>query len=595
MGQGFAEYKLNEIYETLVSVCNAVASVINVDVTIVDASLNRITGTGKYVMSIGKQLSKNCVFAYALETGERLFIENPRLHTACNRCENKNECKEFAQVCCPIKIEGRVAGIIGLIAFNESQKATIIGQKNSMLEFLDNMSELIASKIADNIKTRKVGLMAQELETLVNYMDMGVISTDESGNILRYNTIAKQMFGLDAAKPQKENISELMDELSLVFTEEKQSIYNKEFSYKSRNCRHRGIYNVKPMVIGDRTTGFIFTFNRMNEVIKAVNDLAGTDMVVTFDEILGESSGLRDVKEYAAKIAASASTVLIQGESGTGKELFARAVHHASERRAYPFVAINCTAIPENLMESELFGYEEGAFTGARKGGKLGKFELANKGTIFLDEIGDMPLNLQAKLLRVLQENKIERVGGNSVIPVNVRIIAASNKLLEQKVKEKEFREDLYYRLNVIPLYLPPLRERLEDIEILSYSFLEKYNIKLGRNIKKLDMDVIAVFKSYPWPGNVRELENTIEYSVNMCTNTIIKKADLPRRFKELAFTEFEADNAAVVPLAELEKIEMIKAVKLFGNNSEGIMKAAAALGISRATMYRKLKEYGVK
>lgn len=587
--------ELKSINDTLESICNAIVSVINVDITIVDNNLKRITGTGRYVKNIGEQLSKNCIFAYALERGEKFIIENPRLHEACKRCENKTECREYAQVCCPIKVEDTVVGIMGLIAFNEIQKQLIVSNKENLLEFISRMSDLIASKIKENRKARKVDLMARELETLVNSMDTGVISTDEYGTIIRYNRIAQEIFNINEEIGPSKNIGDLIEGINISMMRENEShISNSEFAYTSKGTRYRGFYNAKPIIVQDSITGFIFTFSKMNEIIRVVNDITSTNMAITFDDIIGISKEINTVKDYARRISKGKSTVLIQGESGTGKELFARAIHYESDRASYPFIAINCAAIPENLIESELFGYEEGAFTGARKGGKVGKFELARRGTIFLDEIGDMPINLQTKLLRVLQENTIERVGCNTSIPVNVRIIAASNKLLEEKVREKEFREDLFYRLNVIPIYLPPLRERLEDIEILANKFLEKYNMKLGRSIEKIDYSVIKLFMDYKWPGNVRELENVIEYAVNMSNRRFISVDDLPRRLKEDNRNNNCLGEERIRTINELEKSEIEKAVKMFGSSSEGIEKAAAALGISRATMYRKIKSYGI-
>lgn len=585
--------ELKCINDTLNSICNAIVSVINVDITIVDNELNRITGTGRYVGSIGEQLSSNCIFAYAIKRGESFIIENPRLHEACSSCNSINECSEFAQVCCPIKVDDNIAGIMGLIAFNEKQREIILANKENLLEFLSRMSDLVATKIKENRKTRKVNLMARELEILVNSMDSGVVSTDENGMILRYNLIAGEMFNMGEAERPIRSITDIIEGISIQkIKENKCHIYNNEFSYYGKGHRYRGFYNAKPIMVEDNVTGFIFTFNKINELIKVVNDLASANMIITFDDIIGKSSEIKTVKDYAKKIAKGKSTVLVQGESGTGKELFARAIHYESDRRNHPFVAINCTAIPENLIESELFGYEEGAFTGARKGGKIGKFELANKGTIFLDEIGDMPLNLQAKLLRVLQGNVIERVGGSNSIPVDVRIIAASNKLLEEKVKEKEFREDLFYRLNVIPIHLPPLRARLDDIEILAYSFLQKFNQKLNRYIEAIEPSVIELFRSYRWPGNVRELENVIEYGVNMAAGSVIRVLDLPRRIKENDGVQESSREEVLIPIRELEKAEIEKALNIFGNNSEGIERAAQALGISRATIYRKLKSY---
>ena len=271
-----------------------------------------------------------------------------------------------------------------------------------------------------------------------------------------------------------------------------------------------------------------------------------------------------------------------------------RAVHFHSNRAKGPFIPINCAAIPEQLLESELFGYEDGAFTGARRGGKAGKFELANKGTIFLDEIGDMPIHLQTKLLRVLQEYVIEKIGGKESIPIDVRIIAATNKDLEKKVLEGEFRQDLFYRLNVIPLNIPPLRDRKDDIVILVDYLLDKCNSKLEKHINKIDDASLEVFMNYQWPGNVRELENTIEYAVNMCGSSVIRCMDLPNRLKASENILKSNENVGIIPIKDLEKREIEKALEYFGHSKQAITKAAEALELSRATLYRKLKEYGI-
>ncbi|SHH85275.1 Transcriptional regulator containing PAS, AAA-type ATPase, and DNA-binding Fis domains [Caloranaerobacter azorensis DSM 13643] len=587
--------ELNKIYDTLVKVSNAIVSVINVDITIVDKNLNRITATGKYISSIGKKIDKSYLFAYALKYGKSFIIENPREHIACEGCQNKANCKEFAQVCCPINVDRNIVGIIGLIAFNEKQRNIILEKKKNLLDFLNRMADLIASKLKEDKKTEEITLMAKELEILVNSIDTGVIFTDENGNIVRYNLIADEIFQLD--KNKIKNINTIVDNLSIknLSSIEKSLQKNRTFNYKVNNSRFRGIYNAKPIIINKKIIGYIFTFNKMKEIIKVVNDVTGNNRITTFEDIIGESREISLVKNYAKKISKGTSTVLIQGESGTGKELFARAIHFSSDRKNYPFIPINCGAIPENLIESELFGYEEGAFTGAKKGGKIGKFELAHKGTIFLDEIGDMPIHLQTKLLRVLQENVICRIGGNTLVPIDVRIIAATNKNLEKKVEEGEFREDLYYRLNVIPIHLPPLRERLDDIKLLANKFLDRFNIKLNRNITKFSEDVIALFLNYNWPGNVRELQNVVEYAVNMSTDNIITIDDLPKRFKNMHSGIIVDSDNKITPISELEKQEIIKALKVYGNSKKGINQAAKALGISRATIYRKIKLYGLK
>ncbi|MBS4534075.1 sigma 54-interacting transcriptional regulator [Clostridium sp. D2Q-14] len=582
--------ELNEIYDTLVRVSNAIVSVINIDITIVDKNLNRIAGTGKYLDSIGEKLDRNCLFSYSLRKGESFIVENPKYHKACINCENRKKCKEQAQVCCPIIVDGNVEGVIGLIAFNAEQKSIIEKNKRNLLEFLNRMADLISSKIKENRKNEETILMAEELEILLNSMDTGVISTDDKYKIKRYNSIAKEMFNIG----ENNYIDRIIKDIHIADMKKKKcQIHNKEFEYTNNDRKYRAFYNVKPIIIEGEVTGCIFTFNKMKEMLKVVNDLSNTNMTTTFDDIIGDSLELDRVKDYARRISKGNSTVLVQGESGTGKELFARAIHNSSDRRNKPFIALNCTAIPENLIESELFGYAEGAFTGAKKGGKLGKFELAHKGTIFLDEIGDMPLHLQTKLLRVLQENVIERVGGNNIIPVDVRVITATNKILEDKVKDREFREDLYYRLNVIPINLPSLRNRVDDVNILAYNFLKKFNYKLDRNIKYIDESVIDLFKRYNWPGNIRELENVVEYAVNMCSSDTIKLNNLPRKFKEsTVYKNKTIDN--IIPLRELERIEIKKALIKFGRDKNGIEQASKNLGISRSTIYRKIKEYDI-
>lgn len=258
------------------------------------------------------------------------------------------------------------------------------------------------------------------------------------------------------------------------------------------------------------------SFKDLKDVQKLAYSITSEVDDSTFDIIVGKSKAILQVKDIAKQIATSDSTIIFLGESGTGKELFARAVHQESLRVNKPFRAINCAAIPEHLLESELFGYSEGAFTGARKKGKPGKFEMANGGTIFLDEIGDMPLHLQVKILRVLEERRVERLGSNSSLDIDVRVLAATNKNLEQMVKDGEFREDLFYRLNVIPIHIPPLRERVGDVSVLLSHFVDHYVNITGKQVRGFTPEAEACLCSYDWPGNIRELQNTVEYAINM-------------------------------------------------------------------------------
>jgi len=308
------------------------------------------------------------------------------------------------------------------------------------------------------------------------------------------------------------------------------------------------------------------------------------------DEIIGQSEVISKLKEKVARVAKTNSTVLITGESGTGKELLAHAIHNISPRRNRPFVRINCTSIPEDLLESELFGYEEGSFTGAKKGGKIGKFELAQGGTILLDEIGDMNQTMQAKLLRVLQEREIERIGGNKPIQIDVRVIASTNRNLEEMVGANLFRQDLYYRLNVVLLWTPPLRSRKEDIRLLTDYLINKLNDSLNAATRGVTPETLQTFLLYDWPGNVRELKNLLEQAINLSDSEYLTPDDFPILMKRLSKQRARTDVKYLsCAIAEAEKEILAAALKKAGYNKT---EAARMLNIHRSVLYRKLEKH---
>ncbi|PDY34055.1 sigma-54-dependent Fis family transcriptional regulator [Bacillus wiedmannii] len=323
---------------------------------------------------------------------------------------------------------------------------------------------------------------------------------------------------------------------------------------------------------------------------------------LSFQSIIGESAKMKEVKMMALKVSKSRSTVLIRGESGTGKELFAHAVHRASPRASSTFIRLNCAAIPRELLEAELFGYEEGAFTGAKKGGKPGKIELADKGTLFLDEIGDMSLDMQVKLLRVLQEKEIERIGGTKIQKVDVRFIAATHRNLREMVQRGEFREDLYYRLNVFEIDIPPLRERKEDMIHITEFLIKKLNGELGSNVLSLDKRVRDIFMEHDWPGNIRELENVLERAMNVIEGMIIqvyhlpaylRKKDLEEELNHEIFTmDQEKHEMSYLLQAEVESAEKRAITRALEKTAGNVKEAAELLGIHRASLYRKIEKY---
>jgi PAS domain S-box-containing protein len=312
----------------------------------------------------------------------------------------------------------------------------------------------------------------------------------------------------------------------------------------------------------------------------------------TIENIIGKTEEIIDAKNAALKAALTNAPVLLIGESGTGKELFAHAIHHASERRPYPFIRLNCAAIPKDLLEAELFGYEPGAFTGAGSKGKPGKFELANRGSIFLDEISDLPLEMQPKLLRVLEEKEVERIGGTRITQIDFRLIAATGENLVRSVEQGRFRKDLFYRLNVIPITIPPLRERKEDVPIIVRHLIKKLNKEMGVHVTEISPEVLQVFQNYYWPGNVRELANLLERIFSTIDTDIIKIHHLPLSFQSRLAESTKSQFTLLKRLKEeMEKEALLRAIQISKNNKN---QAARILGIHRTALYKKMKKFNL-
>ena len=439
------------------------------------------------------------------------------------------------------------------------------------------------------------------MESIIDNVEKGIMIVDKQGKITNINK-----FGVDIFQKEKEflikediyhivpNLGNILDELN----NDNSTIIKEVKISHSSNYKTELVF--KGITHKDQVIGMVITMSNMKE---NYDIKSATGAFLTFNDIIGESAAIKNVVTNSKIIANSPSTVLIQGESGTGKEVLAQAMHNYSLRRNKKFVAINCGAIPNNIIESELFGYEDGTFTGAKKGGKPGKFEVANGGTIFLDEIGEMPLDMQVNLLRVLQESRVTRLGGSTEIPIDVRVIAATNKNLKEEVNKGNFREDLYYRLCVIPITLPPLRERKDDVQKLMEYFLTIKSFKLNKSIPKINDELYSNLLSYSWPGNIRQLENYIENIVNLegnisfnlwdeepkkdFNNENIYKCNVNENNNQIC--ENENNN---LNLNFLERKTIEKAILKFGNN---MTKTAKELGISRNTLYLKIKKYGIK
>jgi transcriptional regulator with PAS, ATPase and Fis domain len=442
--------------------------------------------------------------------------------------------------------------------------------KDSYLDFDDNLvnmlntlCETITLLISlDDIK-EKNSLYSQSAAFIGNLISNGLMLYDKEDKLLFYNKSAERMgiTNIDSTKLSN----------------------NKIFNM-----------NTNELYLGNKLVGKLkYTSNQAN----FKNNLEyEKNSIKSFNKIIGKDPRINRVLSIVNQVAPTDGTVLLRGESGTGKEEYAKLIHTLSNRRNRPFIALNCATIPENLLESELFGYEGGSFTGAKKEGKIGKFQMADTGTLFLDEIGDMPTSIQVKLLRVLQERYIEPVGSNKEIPIDVRIICATHQNLEDKIAMNEFREDLYYRINVIPIDIPSLNNRHDDIELLLTYYVKKYCISQRKGFMAFSYAAMKILKNYHWQGNIRELMNVIEYCVTMSNKSIIDVSDLPAYIKNdrptgtqnLSTSKNQRPNR---PTAE----ELYELVRQFGKDTEGKKNLAKHLDISLATLYRWLSKYKIK
>ncbi|MFZ5647120.1 MAG: sigma 54-interacting transcriptional regulator [Bacillota bacterium] len=445
----------------------------------------------------------------------------------------------------------------------------------------------------------------QQMKAVLNSISEGIIAIDREGRISLINPAAEKILQCSGEAVLERPLREVLspDVPMLKVLESGKGYDNEEILINSGRGRSHYVTTGRPIQNEKgKITGVVAALKDMSQVRELVYSITRPSMV-TFDDIVATGPVMKNVVELAKTVARTHSTVLIRGESGTGKELFARAIHMASPRRHKPFIPVNCAAIPDSLLESELFGYEEGSFTNARKGGKQGLFEFAHQGTVFLDEIGELSPHLQAKLLRVLQEGKVRRIGGKEELPVDLRILAATNRNLEEMIQLSEFREDLYYRLNVIPLFLPPLREHKEDIPTLAQAFINNLNPRLSASARGMTPDAVRKLMDYHWPGNIRELANVIERAMNLAAGAdTLDTAHLLIMPREISVPQ--SPGAVFPPAADStepphqktlsEQIAQteIRALRQALSSNKSSRLAGRALGVSHTTILKKIKKY---
>ncbi|NFC75438.1 AAA family ATPase [Clostridium botulinum] len=588
---------LNSIKDSVQEVAEAIAAVLKVDVTIIDKNFNRIAATGKYKKFIGNKIPGKCLFELVIKEKKTNHIKrylkdnekkiNP---SVCESCEAKERCTEYATIGYPIIMEDEVIGVIGINIFNEKQLNIISEEFDSMITFLNRLSTLLVGNIVYYDTIKKLQIQTEETNHIIDSLSHGIMCVDNNGILKYINHKGKILLDIKEKSLVNTNIKDTISNFNI-------KLLSKEYKGKRISIHGKNesfLIKSSPIIFKGERVSNIIEFNKKIDEVQAAYKLFASSKIIKFEDIMGSSNNIKNVKLIAKNIAKTDSTVLLRGESGTGKELFARSIHFESRRYNAPFIAVNCASIPDNLLESEFFGYEGGAFSGAKREGQMGKFELANGGTIFLDEIGDLPLHLQPKILRVLQEQSFTRIGGKEEICVDVRIIAATNKDLESMVKHGQFRQDLYYRLNVIPIYLPSLKDRGEDIVLLSEYLMDRFCERSNLQIKQLSKEVKDSFKKYPWPGNIRELENVIEYIVNTTKENVIYNEHLPKSFK--ISKEHRKNNKSLQDrLWEYERSLLISMMDEYGEDGKGKERIARELDINLSTLYRKLNKYNLQ
>lgn len=578
---------LMQIQPTIQRFARMLASVLQLEVEIVDENLCRVAGTGAYGKFLGRQLSGNSrLLRHVLETKTEKVVTQSRFDPLCEGCDSKENCREKAFLGTPVILQDRCVGVISLIAVTHEQQEHISDNLREFSDYVRHISTIFVSKLledqgpGDNI--------SKIFATMIDNMDQGVLVVDDDNRVQFVNQTALKTLGV----VQNNIIGKPIRFRPLTF----------ESNFTHGHMQHIVSWDDKSeLIIGQlhNIQGrqlFLMAFHQSHISFSVAN--APDEPHI--EQLVGECRVMRQLKRLISRIAPSPSSVMVVGESGTGKEVVARAIHKLSGRRNKPFIAINCAAIPEQLLESELFGYVKGAFTGASANGKTGLIQAANTGTLFLDEIGDMPLMLQAKLLRAIEAREILPIGASSPIQVDIRIISATNQNLAQFIAEGKFREDLFYRLNVIPITLPPLRERQEDIELLVHYFLHLHTRRLGSVYPGIAPDVVEILRKHRWPGNLRELSNLMEYLVNVVpSGEVIDSTLLPPNLLNNGTTEqsdvtevseahLALDDAGGTALEEMEK-QMIREALSRHNSKKQV---ADELGIGIATLYRKIKKY---
>lgn len=576
-----ARSPIGSILEFAREVAMAVSAVVKLNVSIFDADLFKLVDSDAIDGPI-LSFSKNTVAGHILLTGEPIFVAHAREDALCQQCPINAVCSDKSHIVVPIKVEARIVGNFFLNAKTDEQHQRLLSHSDDYIAFLEKMANLLANKIMSEEKRRQVIALEKQLNFLINEVDHGYLYADADGLIRFFNDHANRFLGRGVQVDGK--VATVIPELSQHGTHDELLI-----------TRDRETFSVHVKTLG--SAGTLLEIQKASAIVQREREIRrrlnrkSYAVDVSFSDLVGNATSFQAALETAKKYARVDATVLISAETGTGKELFAKAMHRFGRRKDSPFVAVNCAALPENLLESELFGYVKGAFSGARKEGKAGLFEQAHGGTIFLDEIGEMPLRLQATLLRVLEEREVRRLGDDKIIPIDIRVIAATNKDLHEMVGKQMFREDLFYRLNVLLLRIPPLRDRKGDVPLLVKAFSAMYRKKMGAGSIRFSKDAQDLLRRYDWPGNVRELQNVIQRIVLLAESEWVNADWISRVIGTPDTLHAQDENWFKIELNGSFKDVQRQLIDQVLQRSGDKMETARKLGISHMTVYRRLNE----
>lgn len=562
---------LKDIRPSVERFVTAVSNSMRLEVAVFDSDSQLFYSTPTYVKKKGRTVHAPSL-REVMENGS-VLVNKPGEMASCIGCRFKTHCPSTIEILCCIRADTCIAGVLAFTSFTKEGQKRITENTTVYLNAITEFANMIGSLLISHSGGTSPVNLDVNLLTSMELCSQPMLLTDAHGVILQYNQLAENLFSV--CNISSTSLWQIFPQSVVKRIMEGNNLYEKSVNIGEAATK----ISTRAIIVDDQVTGFFIRLT--DNLYKPSKDTS------YFEGIIGSSPAITRVQKVIKRIADSPTPVLITGETGTGKELIARAIHEQSGRNKYPFVAINCSSIPDNLFESELFGYEEGSFTGAKKGGKIGKLEMAQGGTLFLDEIGEMPLFAQPKLLRILQEYELERIGSSKKIHLDIRIIAATNRDLAEMVDEGRFRSDLYYRINVINLELPPLRARRDDIIPLAENYLKKLKMKMNTPLTSISPEACEELLDYDWPGNIRQLQNVVEYAANLCESDTLMPYDLPEavRERERAQTRPSVYSA---PGGSRDE-DVLSLLEKYGYTLEGKRKIAEELGISLRTLYRRI------